>query len=82
MDILFFIYLCEADSSFVPPLVYAVLGSSKQLAVGTVAAASLLIASSIGKVASPRDDPILYLHLVFTATLITGIFQTILGILR
>ncbi|KAJ4958524.1 hypothetical protein NE237_025635 [Protea cynaroides] len=35
-------------SSFVPPLIYAIFGSSKDLAVGTVAAASLLLASTLG----------------------------------
>ncbi|XP_023529388.1 probable sulfate transporter 3.5 [Cucurbita pepo subsp. pepo] len=69
-------------SSFVPPLVYAVFGSSKHLAVGTVAACSLLIAEIIGEVASPEEDPTLYLHLVLTATLITGVMQTALGLLR
>ena len=72
----------EADSSFVPPLIYALFGSSKNIAVGTVAASSLLIASTIGEVASPVNDPTLFLHLVFTSTLISGIFQTVLGVLR
>lgn len=71
-----------ADSSFVPPLIYAVFGCSKHLAVGTVAACSLLIADTIGAVASPEKEPTLYLHLVFTATFITGIFQFALGFLR
>ncbi|KAM0974647.1 hypothetical protein ACFX2C_017799 [Malus domestica] len=69
-------------SSFVPPLIYAIFGDSKYLAVGTVAACSLLIAEIIGEVADPKADPTLYLHLVFTATFITGIIQTALGILR
>uniref|UniRef100_A0A2N9H1U9 STAS domain-containing protein n=1 Tax=Fagus sylvatica TaxID=28930 RepID=A0A2N9H1U9_FAGSY len=69
-------------SSFVPPLIYAVFGNSKYLAVGTVGAASLLLAATIQEVASPTDDPALYLHLVFTATFITGIFQSALGFLR
>ncbi|XP_010250358.1 PREDICTED: probable sulfate transporter 3.5 [Nelumbo nucifera] len=69
-------------SSFVPPLIYAVFGSSKDLAVGTVAAASLLLSSIIGGVAPPKDDPTLYLHLMFTATFFTGVFQTALGIFR
>ncbi|RVX11036.1 putative sulfate transporter 3.5 [Vitis vinifera] len=34
-------------SSFIPPFVYAVFGTSKYLAVGTIAASSLLIASTI-----------------------------------
>ncbi|XP_043810652.1 probable sulfate transporter 3.5 [Manihot esculenta] len=69
-------------SSFVPPLIYAVFGNSKHLAVGTVAACSLLIANTIGEEVSHKDDPTLYLHLVFTATFFTGIFQTLLGLLR
>ncbi|KAJ9168386.1 hypothetical protein P3X46_019916 [Hevea brasiliensis] len=69
-------------SSFVPPLIYAVFGNSKHLAVGTVAACSLLIGNTIGEKVSYQDDPNLYLHLVFTATFFTGIFQTLLGLLR
>ncbi|KAL3629682.1 putative sulfate transporter 3.5 [Castilleja foliolosa] len=69
-------------SSFVPPLVYAVFGSSKHLAVGTVAACSLLIAETIGEKASPIDNTELYVSLVFTATLFSGLLQTLLGLLR
>ncbi|KDP32302.1 hypothetical protein JCGZ_13227 [Jatropha curcas] len=69
-------------SSFIPPLVYAIFGNSKHIAVGTVAACSLLLAHTIGEKVSPKDDPTLYLYLVFTATFFTGIFQTILGLLR
>ncbi|EOY30843.1 Sulfate transporter 3,5 isoform 1 [Theobroma cacao] len=69
-------------SSFIPPFVYAIFGSSKHLAVGTVAACSLLISETIGAKVSPKDDPTLYLHLVYTATFFTGIFQTALGSLR
>ncbi|XP_011078361.1 probable sulfate transporter 3.5 [Sesamum indicum] len=69
-------------SSFVPPLVYAIFGSSKHLAVGTVAACSLLIAETIGELASPTTNQELYISLVFTATLFSGLFQTALGILR
>jgi sulfate transporter 3 len=71
-----------ADSSFVPALVYAILGSSKHVAVGTVAACSLLIADTIGSKVSSKDDPTLYLHLVFTAAFITGVCQAALGFLR
>ncbi|XP_058074768.1 sulfate transporter 3.1-like isoform X2 [Magnolia sinica] len=69
-------------SSFVPPLIYAVFGSSKDLAVGTVAAASLLMASIIGSEVSVVKNPTLYLHLFFTAAFFTGVFQTALGFLR
>ncbi|OWM66015.1 hypothetical protein CDL15_Pgr015441 [Punica granatum] len=69
-------------SSFVPPLIYAIFGSSKHIAIGTVAAASLLIAAMIEEKVSYDDNPSLYVHLVFTATLFTGIFQSLLGIFR
>ncbi|KAJ6312929.1 hypothetical protein OIU77_014450 [Salix suchowensis] len=69
-------------SSFVPPLVYAMLGSSKDLAVGTVAVASLLIASMLGKEVNPNENPKLYLQLALTATFFAGIFQAALGFLR
>lgn len=69
-------------SSFVPPLVYAMLGSSKDLAVGTVAVVSLLLTSLFSSEVSPVENPVLYLHLAFTATFLAGIFQTALGIFR
>ena len=77
-----FCFVYGADSSFVPPFIYAVFGSSKNLAVGTVAACSLLIANTIGETVSPTDNPTLYLNLVFTATFICGIIETALGVLR
>lgn len=70
------------DSSFVPPLVYAMMGSSRDLAVGTVAVASLLIGSMLEKEVSPTEDPALYLRLAFTATFFAGLFQAALGLLR
>jgi len=72
----------HADSSFVPPLIYAMLGSSKDLAVGTVAVVSLLLSSLFSSEVSPVENPVLYLHLAFTATFVAGIFQTALGIFR
>ncbi|XP_042455885.1 probable sulfate transporter 3.5 [Zingiber officinale] len=69
-------------SSFVPPLVYALFGSSTSLAVGTVAGASLFLASIIGSVASATEDPQLYSNLFFTAAFCTGVIEAALGILR
>ncbi|PIN24779.1 Sulfate/bicarbonate/oxalate exchanger SAT-1 and related transporters (SLC26 family) [Handroanthus impetiginosus] len=69
-------------SSFVPPLVYAVMGSSRDLAVGTVAVGSLLTGSMLSDVVNHNDDPKLYLHLAFTATFFAGLFQAGLGIFR
>ncbi|CAL9023688.1 unnamed protein product [Prunus brigantina] len=69
-------------SSFIPPLIYAMMGSSRDLAVGTVAVASLLIASMLGAEVNAMENPTLYLHLAFTATLFAGVFQASLGFLR
>lgn len=74
--------MCGADSSFVPPLVYAMMGSSKDMAVGTVAVASLLIAAMLGAEVNAKENPKLYLHLAFTTTFFAGVFQAALGILR
>jgi len=75
-------HMSRADSSFVPPLIYAMLGSSKHLAIGNVAVPSLLISAMLGKVVNPHENPKLYLQLVFTATFFAGVFQASLGFLR
>ncbi|XP_060181518.1 sulfate transporter 3.1-like isoform X2 [Lycium barbarum] len=72
----------KPDSSFVPPMIYAMLGSSKHLAIGNVAVPSLLISAMLGKVVNPHENPKLYLQLVFTATFFAGVFQASLGLLR
>ncbi|CAI0465811.1 unnamed protein product [Linum tenue] len=69
-------------SSFVPPLVYAMLGSSRDVAVGTVAVASLLISTMLGKEVSPVENPKLYFQLAVTATFFAGVFEASLGFLR
>lgn len=68
--------------SFVPPLIYSVLGSSRDLAVGPVSIASLLLAVMLREQVSPIDAPALYLQLALTATFFAGVFQASLGILR
>lgn len=83
MNIFNFIFLVGcADSSFIPPLVYALMGSSRDLAVGTVAVGSLLMASMLGAEVNPTENPTLYLHLAFTATFFTGLFEVALGFFR
>ncbi|GFS32944.1 sulfate transporter 91 [Actinidia rufa] len=69
-------------SSFVPPLVYAVLGSSRDLAVGPVSIASLIMGSMLRQEVSPSKDPLLFLQLAFSSTFFAGLFQASLGILR
>ncbi|KAI3827532.1 hypothetical protein L1987_01609 [Smallanthus sonchifolius] len=69
-------------SSFVPPLIYAVLGSSKHLAVGPVSIASLVMGTMLNDAVSYSLQPVLYLNLAFTATFFAGLFQASLGLLR
>jgi len=38
--------------------------------------------SMLSETVSPRDEPILYLKLAFTATFFAGLFQASLGLLR
>ncbi|KAJ8422657.1 hypothetical protein Cgig2_014426 [Carnegiea gigantea] len=69
-------------SSFVPPLIYSILGSSRHLAVGPVSIASLVMGTMLSEVVSPVDEPTLYLKLAFTSTFFAGVFQASLGFLR
>ncbi|CAO2815362.1 unnamed protein product [Amaranthus hypochondriacus] len=69
-------------SSFVPPLMYSILGSSKHLAVGPVSIASLVMGTMLSEVVSPIEEPTLYLKLAFTSTFFAGVFQASLGFLR
>ena len=75
-------YTLHKDSSFVPPLVYAVLGSSRDLAVGPVSIASLILGSMLRQEVSPSNDPLLFLQLAFSSTFFAGLFQASLGLLR
>uniref|UniRef100_A0A803LNB1 STAS domain-containing protein n=1 Tax=Chenopodium quinoa TaxID=63459 RepID=A0A803LNB1_CHEQI len=68
-------------SSFVPPLIYSILGSSKHLAVGPVSIASLVMGTMLSEVVSPTQEPILYLKLAFTSTFFAGVFQAALDFL-
>ncbi|KAJ0987376.1 hypothetical protein J5N97_005732 [Dioscorea zingiberensis] len=69
-------------TSVVPPLIYAVMGTSREIAIGPVAVVSLLISSMIQKVVDPALDPITYRKMIFTATFFAGIFQTSFGLFR
>ncbi|XP_055834333.1 sulfate transporter 1.3-like [Solanum dulcamara] len=69
-------------SSFVPPLVYAFMGSSRDIAIGPVAVVSLLLGSLLSSEIDPITNPIEYRRLAFTATFFAGITQATLGILR
>lgn len=69
-------------TNVVPPIIYAFMGSSREIAIGPVAVVSLLISSMVQKVQDPEADPVAYRNLVFTVTLFAGIFQAAFGLLR
>ncbi|KAL8523574.1 hypothetical protein ACS0TY_013519 [Phlomoides rotata] len=69
-------------SSLVPPLVYAFMGSSRDIAIGPVAVVSLLLGTLLQNEIDPITNPFEYRRLAFTATFFAGITQATLGILR
>ncbi|KAK4742350.1 hypothetical protein SAY87_000351 [Trapa incisa] len=69
-------------TSFVPPLIYAFMGSSRHIAIGPVAVVSLLLGTLLRKEVDPDKEPEKYLQLAFTATFFAGVTQFALGFLR
>ncbi|XP_076925903.1 sulfate transporter 1.2-like [Bidens hawaiensis] len=69
-------------SSFVPPLIYAFMGSSRDIAIGPVAVVSLLLGTLLQNEFDPTNNPHEYRRLAFTATFFAGITQASLGFLR
>ncbi|MBM4340874.1 MAG: sulfate permease [Deltaproteobacteria bacterium] len=67
-------------ASTLPLIVYALMGSSRHLAVGPVAIISLLVFSSISELAEPGSEQ--YIRLVLLLTLMVGGMQLLLGFLR
>jgi sulfate permease, SulP family len=67
-------------ASTVPLLVYALFGSSRQLAVGPVAIVSLLTLSGVSALAEPGSLD--YVALAALLALMTGVIQLGLGVLR
>jgi MFS superfamily sulfate permease-like transporter len=70
-----------ADSSFVPPLIYAALGSSRHIAIGPVAVVSILLGNLLKNEIPDTKSPD-YLHLAFTATFFAGVVQAAVGFIR
>lgn len=69
-------------TSVVPPLIYAFMGSSREIAIGPVAVISLLLSSMVQKLEDPDANPVAYTKLVLTVTFFAGIFQAGFGLLR
>lgn len=67
-------------AAFLPPIVAALFGSSRQLATGPVAVVSLLTAAALQPLVAAGSDG--YLAYAILLSLLVGLFQLSLGLLR
>lgn len=67
-------------ASLVPPIIYAIMGTSRQLAVGPVAMDSLLIAAGIGAMNFTKTEE--YIAAVIFLTMLIGMVQLLFGIIK
>jgi SulP family sulfate permease len=67
-------------ASTLPLIIYALLGSSRQLAVGPVAMMSLLVVAGVSPLAQPGSGK--YISLVLLLSLMVGVIQFFMGLFR
>uniref|UniRef100_UPI003559DD6C SulP family inorganic anion transporter n=1 Tax=Sulfuricaulis sp. TaxID=2003553 RepID=UPI003559DD6C len=67
-------------AAFLPPMIAALFGSSRQLATGPVAVVSLLTAAALEPIAASGSPG--YVAYAITLSLLVGLFQLGLGLLR
>ena len=67
-------------AAFLPPLIAALFGSSRQLATGPVAVVSLMTATALEPLATAGGPE--YIAYAVLLALLVGVFQLLLGILR
>ena len=67
-------------ASIVPLLIYAIFGTSRQLAVGPVAMVSLLVVAGVGELAAPGSDRFIFLAIM--TALGVGLVQFLMGVFR
>lgn len=67
-------------ASIVPLILYAIFGTSRQLAVGPVAMVSLLVLAGVGEVAEVGSDR--FIQLAIMTAMGVGIFQFFMGVFR
>lgn len=67
-------------AALLPGLVYAIFGTSRQLSVGPVAIASLLVAAGVGQLAPEGTQA--FVQLAFTLAVMVGILKLIFGFFR
>jgi len=69
-------------SAVLPVVIYGLLGTSRQLAVGPVAMVSLLTSAGLGKFADPTTEPEKYAELASLLAFMLGVIQTAMGVFR
>ena len=67
-------------ASFLPPMIAALFGSSRQLATGPVAVVSLMTAAALEPLATAGSEA--YIAYAILLALLVGVFQFLLGALR
>lgn len=67
-------------ASIVPLIIYAIFGTSRQLAVGPVAMVALLVAASVGELAEGGSGE--YITLAIALALMVGVIQFAMGLFR
>lgn len=67
-------------SGLIPLMIYALLGTSRQLSLGPVAVSSLLVLGGVSQIETPGTTK--YIQLVILAGLFIGLAQVLMGILR
>ena len=67
-------------ASILPPIIYALFGTSRALAVDPVAMVSLLVATGVGEFAQPNTPQ--YLIYAIVLAFLVGILQTFMGLVR
>ena len=67
-------------ASTLPLIIYALLGTSRQLAVGPVALVAILISSGLGQMAEIGSPE--FISLAFSLAFVVGIIQFLMGLLR
>ncbi|KAJ6909508.1 sulfate transporter 4.1 [Populus alba x Populus x berolinensis] len=67
-------------TGFIPIFVYAIFGSSRQLAIGPVALVSLLVSNVLGGIVNSSDE--LYTELAILLAFMVGILECIMALLR
>ncbi len=67
-------------SALVPQIVYAIFGSSRQVAIGPVATDSLIVATSVSTIALAGSEN--YIAVAIFLALLVGVIQFLMGVFR